>query len=404
MDFSAVAIASSLLGLLLAALVGVASRWVPDARGAGYWGLAFVPLAIGSAMLARGESLPPLLLVLREPVLLSGYGLLLIGLRHHLRLARPWAFTGGVLMASLVACAGFVAVWPVLEARLLVRNCGIFLLTGAAWVSLGTLARPGLREVRRYLRGSFGLIALLALLRIGLFSVPSTLDPAQVVQLNAGLGMVTAMLLVAVITGLALLMTADMNEALAELTVRDPLTRLFNRRGLEEAVATTLSFSRRVGRPVAVLACDIDHFKRINDRFGHAGGDAVLQSFAAVLASSFRTAELVARLGGEEFVVVLPGADDDRALGAAQKLRHAVLNRRFSAGEPGEQAAVTVSIGVASMPASQVTWDELLRRADAALYEAKSRGRNCCMLAPQLPAPAQAPPGAPWRAAPREAT
>ncbi len=396
MDFSAVAFASSLLGLLLAAIVGIASRWVPDVRGAGYWAVAFVPLAAGSALLVKGEALPPLLLVLREPVLLSGYGLLLIGLRHHLGLSRPWAFAGGVVMASLVACAGFVAVWPVVEARLTVRNAGIALLMGAAWWSLGELSRSGLREVRLYLRASFGLMALLAVLRMGLFAVPGWLPDARAIEVNAALGMVTTMLLLAAITGLALLMTANMNEALAELSVKDPLTQVFNRRGLDEAVPTLLSFARRVGRPVAVLACDLDHFKRINDEHGHPVGDRVLQQFARLLMKSFHQADLVARLGGEEFVVIVPGADDDAGLAAAQALRQAVLQQRF--GEAGQPLAVTVSIGVASMPGSQATWDELLQRADAALYEAKARGRNCCMLAPPAPAPEQPLPGAPWRA------
>lgn len=401
MDFSAVAIASSLLGLLLAALVSVAARWVPGARGSAYWSAAFVPLALGSALLARDET-QPLLMVLREPLILSGYALLLIGLRHHLRLPRPWAFTGAVLMASLVACAAFVAVWPLLEGRLLVRNLGIFLLTGASWLSLGALVQPGLRVVRLYLRCGFGLIALLALVRTGLFLVPGALEPAQVVSLNALLGMITTVLVLAVLTGLALLMTADMNEALAELTVRDPLTGLLNRRGLQGAVSTMLSFSRRVGRPVGALLCDLDHFKRINDHHGHAGGDAVLRAFGELLGEIFAGAELAARLGGEEFAVALPGADDDQVLAAAQRLRQAVLARRFPVGQ-GEPVALTVSIGGASLPATQVTWEELLRRADAALYEAKARGRNCCMLAPQTPAPEVVPPGAPWRAQVREA-
>jgi diguanylate cyclase (GGDEF)-like protein len=194
--------------------------------------------------------------------------------------------------------------------------------------------------------------------------------------------MVTTLSVLAVICGLVLLMTARMNEALLQLTIRDPLTGVFNRRGLDDAMATVLSFAKRVGRPVSVLACDIDHFKRVNDTHGHARGDEVLREFAQLLSDSFHQGELVGRLGGEEFVVVLPGADTAGALREAERLRARVAAHRFAVGDAA--ITVTVSIGVATAPASQVSWAELIARADEALYEAKSQGRNRCAVAPAL--------------------
>ncbi|MCW7539154.1 GGDEF domain-containing protein [Aquabacterium sp. A7-Y] len=387
MDFSIVSIIGAGLGLLLSALLGLAVRRVPDSDGAHYWALAILPLSVGSALVGRGEALPALLLVLREPLLLSGYALLVIGLRHYLRLSRPWALAGGVVLASLVVTALFTALLPNVAARIVVRCVGIAVLAIAALGTLGHVAGTRLREVRLYLQAGFGTIAALALLRAVLILLP--LERGWVMQVQAAASMVTTVTILAVITGLALLMTARMNEALACMTVRDALTGLYNRRGLDEAVPGTLSFARRVGRPVALLVCDLDGFKTVNDSHGHATGDEVLQRVAHVLGAQFPQGALVGRLGGEEFVVLLPGADGGAALEQAERLRQAVKALVLAARD-GTPLAVTVSIGVAAMAAEEADWDELLARADQALYQAKGQGRDRCTLAatrPAVPAP-----------------
>jgi diguanylate cyclase (GGDEF)-like protein len=380
LDFSIVALASAVLGLLLALVLVLTIPHVPDAEGAGYWALAFLPLGLGSALVGRGEDLPALLLMLREPVLLSGYALLLIGLRQYLRLGQPWALAGTVVFAGMVLSALFVALYPSPAARLGVRVVGIAVLMGAAVWSLRSVGEGALRGVRIFLQGACGLIAGLAVLRLLAILLP--VDPARVLPFINLASMVTTLSVLAVICGLVLLMTARMNEALLQLTIRDPLTGVFNRRGLDDAMATVLSFAKRVGRPVSVLACDIDHFKRVNDTHGHALGDEVLREFAQLLADSFHQGELVGRLGGEEFVVVLPGADAAGALREAERLLALVAAHRFAVGEGA--FTLTASIGVATAPASQAAWAELIARADEALYEAKSQGRNRCVVAPAL--------------------
>lgn len=387
MDFSVVALASAVLGLLLALVLALTIPYVPDAEGAGYWVLAFLPLGLGSALIARGEQLPALLLLLREPLLLLGYALLLIGLRHYLRLGRPWTLAGTVVFAGMVLSAFFVAVFPNPEARLAVRTGGIALLMGSAVWSLRGVGSGGLRAVRLFLQGACGLIALLAALRLlalGLLALGVALPEAGRTLGIQLASMVTTLCVLAVICGLTLLMTARMNEALLQLTIRDPLTGVLNRRGLDDAMGTVLAFARRVGRPVAVLACDIDHFKRVNDTHGHAQGDAVLRDFAALLAEHLPQADLVGRLGGEEFAVVLPGADGPEALREAERLRAVVAAHAFSV--QGQRLPLTASFGVASAPGAQASWTELIARADAALYDAKAQGRNRCVLAPSASA------------------
>jgi diguanylate cyclase (GGDEF)-like protein len=152
----------------------------------------------------------------------------------------------------------------------------------------------------------------------------------------------------------------------------DPLTGLLNRRGFFEAAGGLMERARGNKAPVSALAFDIDHFKSINDRFGHGVGDAMLQLFAAVARKTMRADDIIGRLGGEEFVAILPGALTDAAV-AAERVRSAFAAASVARG--GENVAATVSIGVACA-SSLVAIETLIARADAALYRAKLDGRD----------------------------
>jgi len=159
---------------------------------------------------------------------------------------------------------------------------------------------------------------------------------------------------------------------------RDPLTGAFNRLAYEEHLQAEYQRWRRFGNPLALLVWDIDHFKGINDRCGHAAGDAVLRGIAEQLAGGVRATDFVARYGGEEFVMLLPGADRAAALVVADKLRRRIAESAF--GDDGAKIAATISCGVACFgpgDAPQSVFD----RADQALYRAKNAGRNCCRAA-----------------------
>jgi len=154
----------------------------------------------------------------------------------------------------------------------------------------------------------------------------------------------------------------------------DHLTGLANRRAFFEAAEQELVRSRTVPRPTAVIAFDADHFKAINDRHGHPGGDAVLQHLAGILAETFREVDVVARIGGEEFAVLLPSTDLPRAAVVAERLRAIVASTvvQFE----GSRIRYTVSAGVAHLDDGEGGIDLLLKRADQALYAAKRAGRN----------------------------
>ena len=165
--------------------------------------------------------------------------------------------------------------------------------------------------------------------------------------------------------------TDDVVAALA-LGAHDPLTGLHNRRHLEARLMQMASAARRHGLPLSVLLLGIDHFKAVNDTFGHAGGDAVLRAFAVRLPPNLRAEDIVGRWGGEEFLVLLPFTGVAGAAVVAERIRATVADQ--SLGVLSGVAPVTVSVGCATGTGEDP--EALLRDAGAALYEAKQSGRN----------------------------
>ena len=166
----------------------------------------------------------------------------------------------------------------------------------------------------------------------------------------------------------------DATNAMRQAVSCDHLTGLANRRALFDAAELELQRWRRAPRPLAVLLIDADHFKAVNDRYGHAAGDAVLRHLAGSLSATFRTLDMVARLGGEEFVVLLPGATADSAQASALRLCQSIAGETVTIG--GVPIRYTVSVGLAMMDTDVISVDVLIARADRAMYAAKAQGRN----------------------------
>lgn len=161
-----------------------------------------------------------------------------------------------------------------------------------------------------------------------------------------------------------------------ELAITDQLTGLHNRRYMAGQLQALVSRAARGGDPVAVLLIDIDHFKSINDGFGHDVGDEVLRDFAARLATNVRAVDLACRYGGEEFVVVMPDTGMEAAERIAERLRRTVAGAPFRVMGGKHALSVTISVGVSATGQGGDTPDVLLKRADAGVYEAKAAGRN----------------------------
>jgi two-component system cell cycle response regulator len=163
-------------------------------------------------------------------------------------------------------------------------------------------------------------------------------------------------------------------EALRRLATRDELTGLLNRREFDRIMAEEEERARRFGQPLSLVIIDIDRFKSINDLHGHVAGDAVLRAAAASIADSIRTVDRAARIGGEEFALILVQTDGAPAFEVARRAIASVARGPVKAGELS--IAVTASAGVATLPSDARTAGELFETADRALYEAKNGGRN----------------------------
>ena len=180
--------------------------------------------------------------------------------------------------------------------------------------------------------------------------------------------------------------TAKLGRARVD-AVTDGLTGLYNQRYFKQRLAEEVARAAEQGRPLSLLFCDLDHFKRYNDRFGHSAGDEALRAVSNVLLRSVRQVDLAARYGGEEFTLVLIDTTAQRAAEIAERVRVSVAG--LDLGDPGRH--LTVSIGVAAYPRDAALGEELLDKADWAMYLAKRRGRDRVVVfgpgEPNAPAP-----------------
>ena len=179
-----------------------------------------------------------------------------------------------------------------------------------------------------------------------------------------------AYLLVVAVAIAGLSQLRQTHSQLAQLATQDPLTNALNARAFSHELAQELSRNRRYGRPLALIYLDLDDFKNVNDAHGHATGDAVLRLVADAMRSAVRQADVVGRLGGDEFGVLMPETDGDVAHAAANRLVSSI--RTVFRGTP----SVTASVGVVAVSGTEAGTDELLRKADQAMYAAKRAGKD----------------------------
>lgn len=206
--------------------------------------------------------------------------------------------------------------------------------------------------------------------------IPSVHSNREVAKLSQALGRMTHRLLSAreAMEDTVRQRTQELqeaNHALDRQARTDMLTGLLNRRGFDTQMSFAMALARRSGRPLSLITVDVDHFKRVNDTYGHAAGDEVLRRLAQTLQERLRGSDVVARVGGEEFVAMLPDTDLEGARAIAETLV-AAMNEQ----QDPVVGKVTVSAGVATLRGPEYESADLMRRADAALYEAKGQGRN----------------------------
>lgn len=275
-----------------------------------------------------------------------------------------------------------------------VAATGVVWLQTTAFVAMEFCLDPAQGDLLRLGYGLFPFVvaAQLAIfplpwgcgLRTGLATLAVLLVPALLGARPPDMALRNALWLLLMILALAawaghaqLRLLIDLLGARSDAS-NDPLTGLANRRSAERRLDADRARALRLDEPLSVLMLDLDHFKRVNDHWGHAAGDLVLKAAAQALRDELRGADLPSRFGGEEFLTILPGTDAERALDVAERIRKRIA--KLAIAVPGDTIQITASIGVASITAGESA-QTLVARADVALYRAKDNGRNRCVSA-----------------------
>lgn len=255
----------------------------------------------------------------------------------------------------------------------------------------GLIALVGYRfmaEKERSKRGIYRLTGLLFMVTAGilLFRGGYALSPNTFTQGLLTRGTIQDISFIAIFLTMVigtlyftLIVGDEMTRELRRLATLDSLTEIYNRHTFDELANKELARASRSGAAVSLLEIDLDHFKLVNDRHGHAVGDIVLKATTAAVSTELRQQDLFGRHGGEEFCILLPDTDAERVLTVAERIRKRVENTQIPAGD--DQLAVTISIGVATFAPGK-DFNTLMLEADLALYRAKAEGRNRVAAAP----------------------
>ena len=361
----------------------------PLLRGLGWLGGSFASAAAGALLLGCSGHLPRLATIAIADVLVLGSFVLLyvavLELSERSSLLPPFEMALLVLQAAvdltlIYTPAGFGPT----GARIAVAGLLIAVVCGHTAFALLRVARRSIRTSALFtaclLLGFmvYNVVRSLAV-GLGLLRNPATFYREETITFG---------LFVAVAVGIAFgffwMTTAMLTTGLEQMASTDPLTRIYNRRVFLMWAEKELTRGQRTGTPFSVLMVDLDHFKQINDCFGHQAGDLALCAVVEKMQDSVRGIDVLGRWGGEEFAVLLPGAAGDAALLVAQRVRRNIERILLPGtgirnGERVQMISVTASVGIATYRGIDDNVHTMMERADMALYQAKAAGRNCVL-------------------------
>lgn len=367
--------------VLAAAMVSVHLSFRREVAGVGHWacGLAAM-VGAGVLFLLRGKLPDALALPVANVCLTWGIGLSMIGTRRFFGEPGGWAIFHAAWTLELAA----ILYWLLVEPNFPHRAAAFSFIVSVFY--LDQLRLVWRHRVPHFTSWFFGaLLALQCLNTVSrgvaaLFMEPDAANLLRSSALaNVYLAIANFMALLITVAFL-MLATRKLQQILEQRSTHDPLTGVLNRRGFLQFFGRVRARQQRSDSPLSLMAIDLDHFKAINDQYGHAQGDKVLMQVAAVIMRSARQCDVVARFGGEEFVVLMPDTTLAHAQQLAQRIQ-ALLRDSLQAGTP----SCTVSIGIAGQHLVSESLDSLLARADHALYRAKANGRNRTEIAGPAP-------------------
>jgi diguanylate cyclase (GGDEF)-like protein len=302
----------------------------------------------------------------------------------HMAFGTPFnpAFQWGVVIATMLGYLHFTYIKPDLSARIMLYSSA-FVLAYGQLLLMCIRAWPQFkgRPLALFI-GTLCLLLIANMIRLGYYAVyfPDSQDYMAPAWITTVMHVTGVIFVTAGTMAFILCEVHYLHGQLEDAAMRDALTGLQNRRGFYVQAKLVSDRSLGSGQPLSMLMFDLDQFKTLNDTFGHHACDRLLRSTARVIQSHARAGDVVARMGGEEFVMLLPNTAADAASTLAQSIRIALAGTSVQ-GDDGRVVSCTVSVGIASSsPQSAVGWEALYRRADSAMYMAKEAGRNQCVI------------------------
>lgn len=380
-DIRSALLVGALLTLLIGGLLAVVARALPAAfrPAVAWWVVATLLQPAGFVLLSLRDVAPPFLtIVVANGLIALAFAAYAVALRRFFnREARAWTLVVAVVLA-IGTSAWWGLVQPALTARLIAISLVLSWMLGYCGWTL--YRRSDARGPIRHVAGSafVASAAIMAYRAVILVFEPDQVTTVfQLTHVQLLTYAVGSILPVVATVGFLLLCTERSQREHERAARVDYLTGCYNRRAIEEMGTRAIAAARRHGMPMAVLVADIDHFKRINDELGHPAGDQALVRAVERIRDGLRTEDVLGRLGGEEFIVLMPNTDGDSAVAAGERIRAAFSELPLLLD--GQLRNVTLSIGVAVLAPADRLFSQLLQRADRAMYAAKNAGRDLVM-------------------------
>lgn len=380
LDVRTIMLVLAALTLMFSGLLALAGKYSSNVKGVGHWALASLLTASGfgfsysfSTTSPSQQSWP---VILASVLIAGGLCLQYCGLQRFKDQPINWRFAAVAVSAVLLSGIWFTGIHNDVMNRA-IANSLIFAIIFAACARELLIPAESPLRIAYWLTGiSFCAFSVLALARAVILwhSSAESYGLFQNIPINPLTFLGVCLLQFSTMFGFVLMLDYRLVGELDKLASLDPLTGAFNRRRLEEEASRLQARSIRTGDPMTVVMIDVDHFKKVNDRYGHQVGDEVLRHVAKTIGMAIREDDYFARYGGEEFCILLPTTTEDAAYVLGERLRQLYADNAFLFN--GQRLRSTISIGIADSVDVGAEFKLLIQAADKALYQAKQSGRN----------------------------
>jgi diguanylate cyclase (GGDEF)-like protein len=363
------------LTLVYAIVFFCMKTFYPYLRGAGSVASAFFLATIGNLLLLFSGSLPIFLsIAVSHCLLLSAFVLFYTGVLHFFKSPRKIRYAWALTVFASILTLYLNLSHDGTRTLTYVIALSFFLVRGVIALEIFRQAADRIfLKIFAFLMAAYAIFALNRLYFLLVLGVPPSVHQREILQTLSVLLSVSFVFLIGL--SFLLMLCSELLTLVKDESERDLLCGVFNRRGIEQKLDAELKRAGRVGHNLAVALIDIDHFKAINDRAGHAAGDTALREVVSAISGRLRPHDLLGRFGGDEFLLILPHTSSSEAFTISSRIEQSV--RELSI--PGDVIPLTISIGLTQAISGEIA-GPLLARADKALYDAKNAGRNCCRI------------------------